>query len=1576
LITVPTHKLSLSIKNTAFSLICSILIVVPFTRANAQQLPENQLISYLESLAKSDGGYGWEDQPDSHLTPAFAVVGTLYNLGRLPGNKEGLIEFIRTHHPQKGPNKEAGPSGTELRNLVYQQIQGILWLGGDPSSFGTEVLAWKSQAGKLANYEKKGYPVLMQELMTPICRGLLNLPSSDVKLEFESLLNSRKRENGSYNNAPSAEGGDGNILNTWWSLYALHQSGSFNQASPAVVAWINKCQLGNGGFTHQPEPEIGRNDEVAYTWAAVKSLDLFSAKPQDSMACIQYLLSLRNSDGGFGNRPGFPSTPMATFYAVDALKTLNALTALQEAQIVTHPPKKETDFSGYNIYTVQFQAGGSGSPQEAVMLADSLGIHLWGAKNAGAGWIETAQKIADGKGVNVTFFQSDESHERNAYVPGMGTFGHILDYIAPAGDGMVPFKKTTSQNDFRKSAIGLKESSTWAELRETAILPLAKNHGGFVLQVSNNEPLSRILLDESVNNGGYLAISTVHFGQNFLFWLPHLNQYRYQLPFIAMQDFHGIESWWWGNDLVSYRTLFLAKKTDVSELYTALRNNWVVALRHDSNSGYKTRMLGGTADARAFIQSRQKEWQWWNDKTQEMNHPWAAITVVTPTDTLEAGRPDQGINIRIRCWWKGVRQTIKEPLVTLEQLTINNIPVPRDSVKLVERKNVDSYYLYSLPNQGKGEHHIKVTLRHLKTNEVRVMEKLAVDIPDKNNKSTNKDGIPKLWGTNAYELTPEEWQASWIWRKGETGGTNLLLLARKKFSIQTVPNRATLYITADNNYELFLNGKFVNRGPARCQPHHQSYDIIEIAGLLTKGENVLAIRALHQGKFGSYNTPPRPGLLVQLDMQTNGQTEIIKSDASWKVTKPESTSLISPIYGESVDLRKEEVGWKESGFDDKDWSDADVLKSDRYWPWPEPSPKAKSTPFTFPWESLVPRDLPYLSESLVKGVNLVETGEILELGFNNAVAEGSYGLLFPTEKTKVTRGEGYKNGSDLLIIQNYYPKEVFKNDPIYSTYLIFDLGELMHGYPSMEIEGKAGTIIEFLYAPNLLRGKFPLRTDISGRPLTDRIVLSEGKSTWEALEMKYARYLFIAVRNTDQPVKLHFTGMKRADYPFEPKGMLTVSTDKEVEWLWKAATNTLRAITTDAFTDNYRERLQYAQTSYYAARSSYAAFGDRFLQKRYLQQISQEQQGDGVLPAAVPVTGYRGGRFLDASLFWVLGLHDYFLHSGDTQTVKDLLPVAKKVIDRFQLWENKEGIIDTPPYPYWIDHAAIDRYGANFSFNALYILTLQDMKSISEWLGNHDDAKEYERRAEKLRVFMREKFWDPQQLLFSDTWSEGKRSLTFTEQSNSLAIVAGIATKDQQSAIVKEFIDNKSSRLVPAVLFMHYLAESLFMSGYEKQALTLLKERYRHMNTDGDSSTLWEEWALTVSRRSGHLRPESNRTVSQAEQTFLTYTLSRWLLGIQPTKPGMKEIVISCHVGGLPEVKGDMPTPLGNVSVNWTDRGKGKHLEVIIPKGIRAFVDPSGKDLISKKVTIDGKAVNNKGRKIQIPEGKHLLIFN
>src|SRR5699024_10434922 len=217
-----------------------------------------------------------------------------------------------------------------------------------------------------------------------------------------------------------------------------------------------------------------------------------------------------------------------------ALKTLDAFSQLEKANEVQHEPKRIPDFSGLNVYSVQYEAPGVGSPAEAVMLADSLHIQLWGSKNGPPSWIATTQKIADEKKVPVTFFVADEPYGKFINIKGMGSFGHILDFMAPADAKLPPIGNDPS----------------WLEYHQNYISPLLKDGGALTLQISNNEPLARLILDESIKNGGYEAISTIHFTQNFLFWVPYLYQYRYQLPFVSLQDAHGAESWWWTDELL------------------------------------------------------------------------------------------------------------------------------------------------------------------------------------------------------------------------------------------------------------------------------------------------------------------------------------------------------------------------------------------------------------------------------------------------------------------------------------------------------------------------------------------------------------------------------------------------------------------------------------------------------------------------------------------------------------------------------------------------------------------------------------------------------------------------------------------------------------------------------------------------------------------------------------------------------------------------------------------------------------------------------------------------------------------
>src|SRR3546814_683241 len=211
------------------------------------------------------------------LQPTFAVTGILKSLGMSDSGKKELAEYIRTHHPQYGVNKEAGGSGADVRSLVYMQMQALSWLNEDHwrnesngpdadnrtsnglSDFRKQVAGWKTQAGNIAHYEKQGYPVLMQEMMTPLCRELAGLPQDETLLPY---LLSRRRPNGSFNNAPARDGGDGNVLHTYWSLLAFRLYKDKDPLREPTIQWLQACQRESGGFTHQPNPVIGGNDAV------------------------------------------------------------------------------------------------------------------------------------------------------------------------------------------------------------------------------------------------------------------------------------------------------------------------------------------------------------------------------------------------------------------------------------------------------------------------------------------------------------------------------------------------------------------------------------------------------------------------------------------------------------------------------------------------------------------------------------------------------------------------------------------------------------------------------------------------------------------------------------------------------------------------------------------------------------------------------------------------------------------------------------------------------------------------------------------------------------------------------------------------------------------------------------------------------------------------------------------------------------------------------------------------------------------------------------------------------------------
>ncbi len=779
-----------------------------------------------------------------------------------------------------------------------------------------------------------------------------------------------------------------------------------------------------------------------------------------------------------------------------------------------------------------------------------------------------------------------------------------------------------------------------------------------------------------------------------------------------------------------------------------------------------------------------------------------------------------------------------------------------------------------------------------------------------------------------------DWQAQWIWldEKEESD----VMLARYSFDSPTQgasPSfTAQIRITATSQYQLYLNGRYLAQGPARSAPHHQSFDIWEVGPLLQEGKNTLAVRVHHQDGKYAYHFDGRAGLLAQLDIVDDQDTRSHFTDSNWKTSpdpswgkEPAIISRFQLVVNDRVDLRQEIKGWNSNDFDDSAWSNATPLF--RKVGWPSVQRNARAQALTPPWTSLIPRDLPYLIEKEERALHLIEASVL------NAEE------LAPAKPIRLNDQIDNSISKDVALYQKGEGNLRLPAIPDGKKhFLLFDFGTIRNGMPQLDIEGPAGTKIEIRCAPFIVDQSFSHQVVFSN--FQDEIILSGTRDQWEATYWKPTRYMALVIENRAD-VQLHRAGIRHLAYPFEEKGSMHSSDAPWVRQYMAATAKTIDVCTTDGYTDNYRERRQYAQTGYYGAMGNYWIYGDHSLQRRYLVQVSQEQEANGMMPAYAPLAKDDFMIIMDSNCLWIRSLRDYFLHSGDELSVQQLLPAARKLMTLLHSYTNQLGLIDNPPYPYWLDHALIDRRGANLNLNGHYLGALEDFAEVLRWL-NDEESTTYEDRAQHLRQSIRQHFWEPKKQRFADALIDGQTSELAGEHGNAMALAMNIATPEQAQLVAQQLLANDeltyvkraSGMTVVTPAMSYFLHKGLANYGYIDESLALFRRRFNKMLLPNTNQTLFEEWWLDKTGRSGKAKPTS-RSDAQTESCFPPALFGEFLLGVKPTQPGMKEVEIYRTSSLLTHIEGQVPSPYGLLRVTWTFEKTGGELKIDIPKGMQ-----------------------------------------
>ncbi len=146
---------------------------------------------------------------------------------------------------------------------------------------------------------------------------------------------------------------------------------------------------------------------------------------------------------------------------------------------------------------------------------------------------------------------------------------------------------------------------------------------------------------------------------------------------------------------------------------------------------------------------------------------------------------------------------------------------------------------------------------------------------------------------------------------------NLHILARSSFFADGDP--LTLKISADDHYKLYIDGEFIQEGPAPAYPFHYYYNTIQLENI-SKGEHIIGVHLYYQGCINRvYDSGDlRLALAAELTDARERRLPLVFACRAVEAYQGETVGYDTQFL-ENFDSRKFPAGWNLTGFDARDW---------------------------------------------------------------------------------------------------------------------------------------------------------------------------------------------------------------------------------------------------------------------------------------------------------------------------------------------------------------------------------------------------------------------------------------------------------------------------------------------------------------------------------------------------------------------------------------------------------------------------------------------------------------------------------
>ncbi|MFH1377768.1 MAG: amylo-alpha-1,6-glucosidase [Planctomycetota bacterium] len=751
------------------------------------------------------------------------------------------------------------------------------------------------------------------------------------------------------------------------------------------------------------------------------------------------------------------------------------------------------------------------------------------------------------------------------------------------------------------------------------------------------------------------------------------------------------------------------------------------------------------------------------------------------------------------------------------------------------------------------------------------------------------------------------WPCNWIIHP-DAKTSPFVLGFRKRFSLSAAQT-VRIHVSADERYELFIDGQRTGRGPERGDLNSWRYETFDLD--LSAGAHTIIARvwALGEIPIETLNVPrdlygassagtlmpcaqmsSRPGFILAPD--DLALVDVIGTGSSnWETRLLDGYAFRNDGAGAqltgarmTIDGRRFDFDWMDTaegwrpavidhpgvdGFRANDRIALHQLK-------PGLLPQMMNAPVSIKREAIRYAD----SNATDALVNVSES--------RNDISESFAGVL---------------NGRDVVIPANSRQR------------ILIDLDNYYCAYHSIDASGGKDATVRLLWAESLyeafdradcaVKGN---RDAIDGKRfigLGDTFICDGGdRRRFESLWWHAGRYLMVDIDVKSQPLTIHRLALNETRYPLEMESSFK-SDDARLSDITPMMIRVMQACSHETYMDcPYYEQMMYVGDTRLEVLATYVMTRDDRLPKKAIRLFDESRFPNGLTQSRYPSVIRQ---FIPPfSLWWIGMVYDYMLWRTDTDFVKEMIPGVRAVLNYYFTLLNKEGLVTAPNGWNFMDWTRgwangippEGDGGISGVINWLYVNALTYAAAIEDSAGDPAMGAYYHAKA-KTAVRAMDAFYVPERGLYADNLDKTR----FSEHSQSLAILSGLLTKKRIATIGKSLLAaDDLSRCT--IFMMHYLFETYRLLGRADKIIERM-DLWFTLKADGFKTTIE--------------CPEPSRSDCHAWGAHPLYHYFATFCGVRPASPGFKTATFDPLPGALKRIDAELVHPNGMIRIKIAD---------------------------------------------------------